>query len=275
MDIVAPLVKTGVISEAANLWLAVPIGFLFGFGIYHGGFTDSRIVGSAFYLRNVRVPIVMTAAIAAGALGLWGLGLTGFLDLSQVYFLPTYVAPVAVGGFLFGIGMALGGFCPGTAIASVAVGKIDAMVFVVGFFGGSLLFGDLYPLWREFYESDYGRDWRIDHLLGIGIGTAVLLTVIAAVAISLLMRLGQRRFWRTTDEECEGCLRSEQRMKYQAPLVVLGLVIGIAIAFLPSDAFIKGAGEEPYFIVPKSPASAPQAAAVPVPATPTAPGEGP
>ena len=38
MDLTAPFVKTGVISETVNLALAVPIGFLFGFGLFHAGF---------------------------------------------------------------------------------------------------------------------------------------------------------------------------------------------------------------------------------------------
>ena len=47
MDIVAPLVSTGHVSETLNLWLAVPIGFIFGFGLYHAGFTDSRRIARA------------------------------------------------------------------------------------------------------------------------------------------------------------------------------------------------------------------------------------
>ena len=40
-------------------------------------------------------------------------------------------------GILFGIGMALGGYCPGTAAAAVATGKIDGIFFIVGFLAGS------------------------------------------------------------------------------------------------------------------------------------------
>lgn len=285
MDIVAPLVKTGVISQTVNLWLAVPVGFLFGFGIFQGGFTDSRIVGKVFYLKNIRVPIVMTTAIATGAIGLWGLGLIGVLDLSKVHMIPTYLVPIAIGGLLFGIGMALGGFCPGTAIASIAVGKIDAMVFMVGFFGGSLFFGDLYPIWCDVHESTYCGDWRIDELLGISIGQAVFLTVVVAVALSLAMRVGQRYFWGDTDEECDTC-PSKEALRYQVPLVVLGLGLAAVMAFFPSDAFLKGPVAPPYYIIQKSltgpaegPVGAPGAAGparpAPVaPSKPTAPREG-
>ena len=112
MDLIAPFAKTGVITTAANLWLAIPIGFIFGFALFHAGFTDSRRIAWAFYFKDVGVPIVMFSAIATGMLGLWGLSLIGFLDISLVYMLPTYLLPMAVGGVLFGVGMAVGRLLP-------------------------------------------------------------------------------------------------------------------------------------------------------------------
>jgi uncharacterized protein len=271
MDI-APLVKTGIVSEALNLWLAVPIGFLFGFGLYHAGFTDSRKIAGAFYLKDVGVPVVMFSAIAAGALGLWGLGLTGFLDLSKVYFLPTFLAPMAVGGLLFGVGMAVGGFCPGTAVASLATGRIDAAVFIVGFFGGSLLFGDVFPVWGDFYRSDFRAESRLDQVFGTGLGFNILIVVVAAVAVSLLMRLGQRYFWSTPKDER---LEPEQVLKYEAPYVTVAIVLALAAAFVPTEAFVKGPGPEPYYIVERSaaaPAQGPPSAVASPPAAGTGAG---
>ena len=98
MDLAIPLAKTGVISAAANLWLAIPIGFIFGYALFHAGFTDSRRIAWAFYFKDVGVPVVMFSAIVTGMLGLWGLSLIGVLDISLVYMLPTYLVPMAVGG---------------------------------------------------------------------------------------------------------------------------------------------------------------------------------
>ncbi len=245
MDIVAPLVKTGVISEIANLWLAVPIGFIFGFGLYHAGFTDSRKIARAFYLKDVGVPVVMFSAIIFGMLGLWLLSLIGFVDTTKMYYLDTFLAPMAVGGFLFGVGMAVGGFCPGTAAASIATGRIDAVVFVVGFLGGSILFGDLFPLWGDFYNSDYRGVFRIDQLFDISLGSAILIMVIAAVAGSLLMRLGQHMFWVTPEDEK---MQFEQVMKYEAPLVVLALVVAGILAFFPTERFLEQEAPSWYII---------------------------
>lgn len=248
MDLVAPLAKTGVISQAANLWLAIPIGFIFGFALYHTGFTDSRKVARVFYLKDVDVLVVMFSAIVTGMLGLWLLNLVGFIDVSKMYYLPTYLTPMAVGGLLFGIGMVIGGFCPGTAAASIATGRVDAMVFVLGYFGGSILFGDLFPVWGDFYNSDYRGVYRLDELFGMNLGPVILILVIAAVAGSLLMRLGQHVFWPGTRDESRA---PEQARKYQAPLVVLALVIAGVMAYFPTDRYLQQLEASSWFIIQK------------------------
>ncbi len=146
-------------------------------------------------MKDVDVPVVMFSAIVTASIGIWGLSLLGLLDLGNFYFLSTYLLPFIVAGFIFGVGMAVGGFCPGTSLASMVTGKIDAMVFVGGFMIGSLIFGDLYPLWENFYESDAHGVWRLDELFNINIGLAVLIVTLLAVLGSLGMRKLQYKFW--------------------------------------------------------------------------------
>jgi len=246
---IAPLAKTGVISPELNLWLAVPIGFVFGFALFHAGFTDGRRIAWAFYFKDVGVPVVMFSAIVTGMLGLWGLSLVGFLDISEVYMLPTFLLPMAVGGILFGLGMVIGGYCPGTAIASVATGKIDALVFVVGFLLGSLIFGDLFPIWGDFYNSDYMGVVRLDQALGMGLGGTVFAIIVIAVAGSLGMRWIQHRFWPTTGDADP---QHGAVLKLQGGLIVAALVIGFVFAFFPTEAFSDDTVEPPYYIVPKA-----------------------
>jgi uncharacterized membrane protein YedE/YeeE len=248
MDLIAPFAKTGVISAALNLWLAVPIGIVFGFALFHAGFTDSRRIAWAFYFKDVGVPVVMFSAIVTGMLGLWGLSLIGFLDISKVYLLPTFLLPMAIGGLLFGLGMVIGGYCPGTAIASIATGKVDALVFIVGFLLGSLIFGDLFPVWGDFYNSDYMGVFRLDQALDIQLGTAVLAIVVIAVAGSLMMRAVQKRFWPETEKESQ----RSQILKLQGTLIAIAVVIAFVFSFFPTGSFIDDAVEPPYYIIPKA-----------------------
>ena len=245
MDIVAPLAKTGAISEAANLWLAVPIGFLFGLALYHGGFTDARKVGRFFYLYDTDVPVVMMTAIITGMIGLWLLILVGVIDASKMYFLPTFLLPMAVGGLLFGVGMALSGFCPGTAAASVATGRIDALVFLVGFLGGSMLFGDLFPVWGEFYNSDYRGVYRLDQLFGMELGLTIFIVITGAIAGVVLLKAGQRYFW--PDQAGPENARAHRI----AAVTIVPVIVSLGLAFFPTKAFLPGEGESDYYIVPK------------------------
>lgn len=232
---IAPFVESGVISEATNLWLAVPIGFFFGLGLYHAGFTDPRKIAHAFYLKDVSVPVVMFSAIVTGMLGLWFLILIGFLDPEKMYFLPTYLLPMAIGGLLFGVGMVIGGFCPGTAVGAIATGRLDAVVFVLGFLVGSMVFGDLFPVWGEFYNSDYRGVFRLDQLFGIELGPMILIMVALSIAGGLLLRAGQRYFWGPSIEP-------EQQLKCLKPLVLVALVVGgIGLALFPSAAYLPEA----------------------------------
>ena len=248
MDLTFPLAKTGVISAATNLWLAIPIGIIFGYALFHAGFTDSRRIAWAFYFKDVGVPVVMFSAIVTGMLGLWGLSLVGVLDISQVYMLPTFLLPMAVGGVLFGIGMAIGGYCPGTAAAAVATGKIDGIVFIVGFLIGSLVFGDLFPVWGDFYNSNYMGAWRLDQWLGISLGTAVFGIVVIAVGGALGMRWMQNRFWPTPDEDPQ----REQVVKLQGKLIAAALLVALTFVFFPTDSFIDDSVETPWYIVPRA-----------------------
>jgi len=247
MDMIAPFAKTGLISDVQNLWLAIPTGFLLGLSLQLAGFTDGRKIGRAFYFNDVDVPIVMFSAIITGMLGLWGLSLIGYLDISKVYFVPTYLYPVMVGGFLFGIGMVVGGYCPGTALASVVSGKLDALVYLLGFFIGSLVFGDLYPIWKDFYKSDYRGHWRLDEVFGTSLGLTILIMVVIAVVASLFMRFVQRKAWNNVEPVGSGLLKS-----IQYAVVGLALVMGAAMAFFPNPAFVPSeAVDDSYHVVPR------------------------
>jgi uncharacterized membrane protein YedE/YeeE len=57
----------------------------------------------------------------------------------------TYVVGNVVGGLIFGVGMALTGFCPGTCAAGSGEGKLDYLIpGLLGFLTGAMLYGLTY-----------------------------------------------------------------------------------------------------------------------------------
>jgi uncharacterized membrane protein YedE/YeeE len=55
-----------------------------------------------------------------------------------------YLPGMIVAGLIFGVGFAVSGYCPGTALAAAAEGKPDAWVTVLGGMFGALVFAFMF-----------------------------------------------------------------------------------------------------------------------------------
>jgi hypothetical protein len=181
MAMMAPLLKYGMFGEEANLALAFLIGIGFGFFLERAGFGSARKLVSQFYLNDLAVFKVMLTAIITAMLGVTYLGWIGWLDLSLVYLVPTYLFPQIVGGLILGVGFVVGGYCPGTSIAATATGRVDGLLYVVGIFAGMFAFAELYPLLRGFYLSGSGEAMTIPGAFGLPYGVVVFAAVLMAV----------------------------------------------------------------------------------------------
>ena len=110
-----PLFLQGAFSYETSLWIALIIGFFFGFVLERAGFGDSRNLTSIFYFRDMRVLRVMFSALSTAMVGLIFLSWVGLFDYSillEYSLLETYLWPQVVGGILFGLGFVVGGYCP-------------------------------------------------------------------------------------------------------------------------------------------------------------------
>jgi hypothetical protein len=110
----------------------------------------------------------------------------------------------------------------------LVTGKLDALVFALGVFVGALVFGDLFPVWKDFYVADALGVLRLDQVLGIGLGPAILLVVVVAVGGSIGLRRLQQYFWHNVRGPLPWHIRA---------LVGLALLAGLALAFVPNRSF--------------------------------------
>ncbi len=177
---VAPLIPMGVIPESWNNVFAVILGFGFGFALESAGFSSSRkIIGTFFGYDFVVLKVFFTAAITA-MIGLLYLSYIGWLDFSLLYIHPTFLASAIIGGIVMGIGFSMGGYCPGTSFCGIAIGKIDAMIFMVGMAIGVLIFSEAFPLLEKLYNSGNLGGKLVSDSLGMSKSLfAFLLTVVA------------------------------------------------------------------------------------------------
>jgi hypothetical protein len=181
MAMTAPLLKYGLFGEEFSLVLAFVLGVGFGFCLERAGFGSARKLAAQFYLYDMSVFKVMFTAIVTAMLGVTYLGWIGWLDLSLVYLVPTFLKPQLVGGLVLGVGFVVGGYCPGTSVAALATGRIDAMVYELGIAAGTLAYAEVYPAIKPFVNADAMGQVTLPEVLGLPWGVVVFAVVVIAV----------------------------------------------------------------------------------------------
>lgn len=167
-------------SALVGLGLAVMFGMFFGLSLERAGLGDPHKLTGVFYFQDFTVPKVMFTAIVVAGAGLYLLADMKLLDLSRVYFVPTFFWPQLVGGALFGVGFVVSGYCPGTAVAGLASGKLDALLTMIGIGAGTLLFAVFFPSLEGFYvSSDRGTETL---QMFFGVNHWIVIIVLAALA---------------------------------------------------------------------------------------------
>jgi len=148
-----PLIPNGIITGNWDFVVAILLGIAFGFILEASGFSSSRNITGVFYGYNFVVLRVFFTAVIVAMVGILYFDYFGWLDLTKIFILPTYLTPMIVGGVIMGVGFILGGFCPGTSFAAIAIGKLDALFFTIGLYLGIYLFSISFPLFANFYDS--------------------------------------------------------------------------------------------------------------------------
>ena len=176
-----PLALTMNFSPVAEMGIGLVTGVGFGFFLERAGFGRADNLVSVFYGRDFRVMRVMFTAILTAMLGAYLLDLVGVMPLGNIGLIPTYVLPQLVGGLLLGAGFVVGGYCPGTSLVGAASGKLDAVFFLGGLFGGSMLFTVTYDLFAAFHSSTAMGRVLLHEYFGIPSGPMVLGVVLFAL----------------------------------------------------------------------------------------------
>jgi len=90
---------------------AIGFGFVFGWLLQRGGVTDYNVVVNQFRFRDFTVLKVMLTAVVVGGIGVAALH-SGGLANYQIKAAPMLV--IVLGAAIFGVGMVIYGYCPGT-----------------------------------------------------------------------------------------------------------------------------------------------------------------
>jgi uncharacterized protein len=114
---------------------SIGFGLVFGFLLSRVGATDYDAISGMFALTDLHLAGVMALAIAVAAMGF---GLFRHYEVPARGGAPLalakkpYTPGVIWGGLLFGVGWAVAGTCPGTALAQIGEGRLAGLVTFAG-----------------------------------------------------------------------------------------------------------------------------------------------
>ena len=126
----------------SNPIVGLIMGVIFGASLVLTGLTNPDKIIGALRLKDFYAIRTVAVFLLVAMLGTWILDLFG---VAHFHIKPAIILPVLIGGALLGTGLGLTGFGPGTALASAASGRIDALITVVGMIFGAHVYILVYP----------------------------------------------------------------------------------------------------------------------------------
>ncbi|HCY75614.1 MAG: YeeE/YedE family protein [Ignavibacterium sp.] len=145
-----------------NILFGLVVGFIFGFILTKTGVTKYPRVMGMLLLKDFKILKFMLTAVTSSMILFYLLGDFGLLKV-----VPKNLDwGKLVGGLIFGTGMGILGYCPGTMAARIGEGKKDSILALFGTAIGILIYAlTIKPVKSLFLSGEINGDISI--LLGI------------------------------------------------------------------------------------------------------------
>lgn len=169
------------------LILAVVFGAAFGFLLHRGGVASYDKIVNQFRFRDFTVLKIMMTAIVVGGVGVLAMKEAG---LVQWHIKNADMLAVALGAAIFGVGMVIYGYCPGTALAAIGAGSLHALIGAGGMIAGAVAYAYAFD-WVKVWILPVGQlgKLQLPAVLGLSGWTIfALLTVVALVLFAAIER---------------------------------------------------------------------------------------
>ena len=129
-------------------------GALFGGILQYANLNRFNVISGQAFLSNNTVAKTILVALGLGAILL---NIEIGAGLAVYHVKPFLLGGIVLGGLIFGAGMAILGYCPGTLVVSLGEGSLDALVGIVGGLFGGLVFTLLLPSIHAILGPDLGN----------------------------------------------------------------------------------------------------------------------
>jgi len=175
-----------------NLVCGALTGLIFGFLLQRGGLTRYRVIVGQFLFADNTMLKTMLTAVVVGSVGIYAMHLNPqIFGEVALHIKSAAVLANVLGGLIFGVGMVLLGYCPGTGVAALGDGSRHAAFGVLGMLAGAAAYAELHPWISRSITSvcDLGKT-TLPELTGLHAGLWIAaLAVVAVVVFAVLERL--------------------------------------------------------------------------------------
>jgi len=177
------------LDSPAKLAMGLGAGIVFGFILQRARVTRYSVIVGQFLWKDHTVLKTMLTAVAVGSVGVYA--------MHQMWDVPLHVKgatllATGVGGLIFGVGMALLGYCPGTGVAAIGEGSRHAIPGVLGMLVGAAIYAELYP-WTKANVLPVADLGKVTFADITGVSIWVFIAALIALASVVFYALRQRR----------------------------------------------------------------------------------
>ena len=164
-----------------ELYSGIITGVIFGFLLQKGQVLRYDKQVGAMRLLDMTIMKFMLSAILVAMIGLYALHANSLIKFSIK---ETILGANVIGGLLFGIGWAVVGYCPGTAVGALAEGRWDALFGLAGMLLGAAFFAEVYPQVKATILT-WGNYGKITVPAALGINHWIVIVVLMAAFLGV------------------------------------------------------------------------------------------
>jgi uncharacterized protein len=133
--------------------IIIILGFMFGALLQYSNLNRYNVISGMATLENYTVAKAIASAIGAGVIII---AIETGLGLATYHIKPILLGGIIIGGLIFGNGMAILGYCPGTLPVSLGEGSVDALAGIIGALTGGLIYTLILPSVQGIIGPDLG-----------------------------------------------------------------------------------------------------------------------
>lgn len=205
-------------------------GMLFGAILQFAKLNKFDTISGMALLNDFAVAKTMAIAIGVGAILI---SIEVGTGLATYHIKPILLVGIVIGGLIFGSGMAILGYCPGTLAISLGEGSIDALIGIAGGLLGGLVYTILLPVFHGILGPDLGSV-SVQSIAG---GNNILFYFLAVIIGLALIAIS---FWLHKKEKGED-------YKWLLAGIALALLNGVVLMNTMENRPIGASTFYPYF----------------------------